>query len=427
MPGRRSGSTATIRATPGHTSNVRSSGRRKSAQRRSSGSLQLSLLEYDQQRKQAAKALGVRVSQLDRMVGAARERDQKEDVDERDRGDQRRVCPGPRGQQGGGHEVRGQDQVSPAAGRRFQAVVLPTNRSRSARRPSRSAITGWATRSGGNIRASSSRRRDLPPAPATTICFRVLPSSPRQGDCSKFLAHLKDNAARGDETTYLWIVGWWAQILQQPTIKMETALVLRGPFGAGKTKIGQVMGSLIGDHYLLVASPRYITGQFNSHMASLLVLHADEAFWAGDKASVGTLRDLVTGEHHMLEYKGVDPIRIKNHIRLFVTGNPDWMVPAGFKERRWAIFDMGEDHMQDHAYFAAIDHEMNNGGREALLHYLLNFDLSQVDLRTIPKTAALLDQQIESHDAGAGVVARHADEGGAAPEAARRQRAAHLS
>ena len=117
----------------------------------------------------------------------------------------------------------------------------------------------------------------------------------------------------------------------------------------------------------------------------------------------------------MLEYKHVDPIRIKNHMRLFVTGNPDWMVPAGFKERRWAIFDMGEDHMQDHAYFAAIDHEMNNGGREALLHYLLNFDLSQVDLRTIPKTAALLDQQIESHDAGAGVVARHVDEGGCCP------------
>ncbi len=69
-----------------------------------------------------------------------------------------------------------------------------------------------------------------------------------------------------------------------------------------------MIGSLIGDHYLLVASPRYITGQFNSHMASLLVLHADEAFWAGDKASVGTLKDLVSGDYHMLEYKGVDPI-----------------------------------------------------------------------------------------------------------------------
>ena len=244
--------------------------------------------------------------------------------------------------------------------------------------------------------ASSSRRRGPLPAPAITICFRGLPSSRGKATARSSSRTSRTTRRAATTATYLWIVGWWAQIVQQPSVKMATALVLRGPFGAGKTKIGQVMGSLIGDHYLLVASPRYITGQFNSHMASLLVLHADEAFWAGDKASVGTLRDLVSGDHHMLEYKNVDPIRIKNHMRLFVTGNPDWMVPAGFRERRWAVFDMGEEHMQDHAYFAAIDHEMNNGGREALLHYLLNFDLSQVDLRTIPKTAALLDQQIES-------------------------------
>ena len=81
--------------------------------------------------------------------------------------------------------------------------------------------------------------------------------------------------------TFLWIVGWWAQIVQQLTVKMETALVMRGPRGVGKTKIGDVFGSLLVPHYLKVANPRYITGNFNSHMASLLVLHADEAFWAG--------------------------------------------------------------------------------------------------------------------------------------------------
>jgi hypothetical protein len=39
---------------------------------------------------------------------------------------------------------------------------------------------------------------------------------------------------------------------------------------------------------------------------------------------------------------------------------------------------------------------MNNGGREALLHHLLNFDLSKINLRAIPKTAALLEQKISS-------------------------------
>jgi hypothetical protein len=52
--------------------------------------------------------------------------------------------------------------------------------------------------------------------------------------------------------------------------------------------------------------------------------------------------------------------------------------------------------MQDRPYFAAIDAEMDAGGREALLYYLLNFDLTTVDLRTIPRTAALVEQQIFS-------------------------------
>jgi Family of unknown function (DUF5906) len=219
---------------------------------------------------------------------------------------------------------------------------------------------------------------------------------PRPGNCGKFLAHIRDNVAQGNTFLYNWIVGYFAQIAQQPDKKLGTALALRGKPGVGKTKVGEVFGSLFRSHYALVADSRYVTGQFNSHMASLLLLHADEAFWAGDKRSEGKLKDLVTGSTHFLEFKGVNPIEVRNLIRLFVTGNSDWLVPAAFRERRWAVVDVGEAHIQDHAYFAAIDEDMNNGGREALLHHLLAFDLKSVNLRAIPETAALLDQKIES-------------------------------
>jgi Primase C terminal 2 (PriCT-2)/Family of unknown function (DUF5906) len=227
--------------------------------------------------------------------------------------------------------------------------------------------------------------------------WRGFAVEPREGDCSKFLAHLRDNVAQGNVFLYKWVIGWFAQIMQQQTAKTGTSLALRGKMGVGKTKVGQVFGSLIGDdHYALVADPRYIVGQFNSHMASLLLLHADEAFWAGDKRAEGKLRDLITGHHHFLEFKGVDPIRVRNLVRLFVTGDRDWLVPAGFAERRFAVLDVGDEHMQDIPYFAAIDYEMDHGGREALLDHLLNFDLRGVDLRVIPRTTALLQQQIQS-------------------------------
>jgi len=232
--------------------------------------------------------------------------------------------------------------------------------------------------------------------------WRGFAVEPMPGDCSKLLAHLKDNICRGDNVLYNWVVGWFADIVQHPARKSGTSLVLRGPQGVGKTKIGEVIGSLLVPHYSLVSDPRYVTGRFNSHLISCLLLHCDESFWAGDRAAEGRLKDLVTGADHFIEFKGREPIRIRNYVRLLVCGNQNWLVPAGFAERRFATLDVGEDHMQDNAYFAAIDAEMDNGGREALLYHLLNFDLTTVNLRIIPKTTALLDQKLSSLDAEQG-------------------------
>jgi hypothetical protein len=236
----------------------------------------------------------------------------------------------------------------------------------------------------------------VPAPPGYFNLWRGFSVEPKPGDCSKFLAHIKDNVCSGKEDYYKWVIGWFAQMVQQPDRKMETSLVLRGKQGTGKTKVGKVFGSLFNPHYVAVSDPRYITGRFNSHLVSCLLLHADEAFWAGDHAAEGKLKDLVTGDCQWIEFKGKEPISIRNFIRLFVCGNPDWLVPAGFDERRFAIFDVGEDKMQNKPYFAAIDDEMDHGGREALLHHLLNFDLTTVDLRTIPKTEALFEQQVSS-------------------------------
>jgi hypothetical protein len=94
------------------------------------------------------------------------------------------------------------------------------------------------------------------------------------------------------------------------------------------------------------------------------------------------------------KFKGI--VSVDNYVRLLITGNPDWLVPAGIEERRFAVLDVGDAHRGDHAYFAAIEKQMNEGGREALLDYLLGFDLAAVNLRQIPKTATLRDQKIAS-------------------------------
>src|SRR5580692_6294262 len=85
---------------------------------------------------------------------------------------------------------------------------------------------------------------------------------------------------------------------------------------SGKTKVGEVFASLLGVHFKQVSDPRYVVGRFNSHMISLLLLHADEGFWAGDKKAEGRLKDLVTGKTHPIEFKGKEAFWINNYVRL---------------------------------------------------------------------------------------------------------------
>jgi Family of unknown function (DUF5906) len=221
-------------------------------------------------------------------------------------------------------------------------------------------------------------------------CFAI---EPRPGDCSKFKAHLLDNVCGGSRNYYDWLFGFFADIFQNPGDKKGSAVALRGKEGVGKTIVGAIFGSLLGPHYRLVAEPRYVTGRFNSHVVQILLLHADEAFWAGDRSGVGKLKDMVTGKQHPIEFKGKEAIWVDNHLRIFTTGDNDWIVPAGFDARRWLVLTVDDAHQEDHAYFAAIDAEMANGGREALLYELLHFDLSEINLRSVPKTAALFEQK----------------------------------
>lgn len=227
--------------------------------------------------------------------------------------------------------------------------------------------------------------------------FAVTPKAKKHG-YGVFRDHILNNACGGDEALFRWVFAWFAHIVQRPRERVGTSLILRGKMGTGKTKIGEVMGSLYPSHYFLVDDGRYVTGQFNAHMASCLLLQAEEAVWAGDKNAEGRLKSLVTAKTQMIESKGVDPIRLENFVRLMMTSNEDWVIPAGKDERRFCVLDIDPRCAQNHDYFREMDEQLDDGGREALLHDLLTFDLSTVNLRRIPLTAALLEQKLRSLD-----------------------------
>lgn len=218
------------------------------------------------------------------------------------------------------------------------------------------------------------------------------------GDWSVLREHLLMNVCQEDEELYRWVFGWFAHIMQKPGEKSGTSLSLRGPQGTGKTIVGKIFGRLIKRHYTLIDQERYLFGNFNSHMASTILLHSDEGFWGGDPRHVGKLKSLVTSDTQRIEQKGRDSLQVNNYLRLLITTNEEWVVPAAFDERRFAVLDMGTGNQQDQEYFVGMLKQLENGGYGALLYDLLNFDLSTTDIRKLPSTQALSQQKESSMD-----------------------------
>jgi Mesyanzhinovviridae DNA primase len=216
---------------------------------------------------------------------------------------------------------------------------------------------------------------------------------PKPGKCELYLAHVKENICSGNEEHYHYVLGWMALAVQRPGEQGHTALVLQGDQGTGKGKFATTFGSLFGRHFMAVTHGDHLVGKFNSHLRDCVVLFGDEAFYAGDKKHEGMLKVLITEQLLMTEKKGVDASPGRNYTHLILASNNEWVIPAGENERRYFMIRVSNNQRQNNTYFAAIDREMDNGGREALLHFLMHYDLRGFNVRDVPKTEALQSQK----------------------------------
>lgn len=216
------------------------------------------------------------------------------------------------------------------------------------------------------------------------------------GECKLYLDHIREHICKNDEDIFNYVLSWMAQGIQFPDQPGYTAIVLRGKRGVGKGVFAKTYGSLFGRHFLQITNSKHLIGSFNAHLRDCVVLFADEAFYAGDVRHEALLKSLITEELIFIEAKTIDAEQARNYTHIIMASNSDWVIPAGANERRFVMLDVDDSRMQDTKYFKAIQDELNNGGYENLLYYLMNYDISNFDVRTVPKTEALRDQRIMS-------------------------------
>lgn len=223
--------------------------------------------------------------------------------------------------------------------------------------------------------------------------FSVEPDSKKS--CKLFLKHLRDVFCNGVDEHYTYMLGWLAHMIQKPEDKPGVAVVAKGKKRIGKDTVFEYVGRLFTNHYVTVAERSQMIGKFNQHQEKVLLLHMQEGFWAGNKQDEGVLKYLITSRDVMIEPKGLNAFQIKSVLRLFISSNERWVVPATEDEGRFFVVNVSEKHRNDHKYFEALRNEMDNGGPAALLDFLMTYDISKFQVRAVPDTEALAEQKLE--------------------------------
>ena len=220
---------------------------------------------------------------------------------------------------------------------------------------------------------------------------------PKKGECGLFLNHLEEVICDGDAKQYTWLLTWLADLVQDPANPKGCAIVMRGGEGCGKGTFANAIGSLLGPHHRHLIDDTHLTSNFNSHLFDAITIFADEITWGGNKKTAGKLKGMVTEKYLIGERKGVDAIQYRNCCHLIVASNSEWVIPASYDSRRWFVLDVPSTKVGDFQYFGAIADELENGGMEALLHYLQHVPLTAKEkgtIRSAPVTEGLKKQRV---------------------------------
>jgi hypothetical protein len=238
--------------------------------------------------------------------------------------------------------------------------------------------------------------------PADTLnLWKGFAIQPRKGSCQLLYDHIHHVICCGVAEINSWLLNWIARMYQKPAERAEVCIVLRSDEeGSGKSTLGFAIKRIFGIHAFAISDPRHLVGNFNAHLQNTVFLLCSEAFFAGDKSHIGTLKALITDLNLTIEGKYRNPVQGRNFLHIMMTTNADWVIPAVVTARRYLMLDVSSHRVGDVEYFRKLNDEIEGDGLSAFLYDMLHRDISQFNWRQAPDTTALQEQKKLSFPTG---------------------------
>lgn len=232
---------------------------------------------------------------------------------------------------------------------------------------------------------------------------RVLRYSNSTGSCVMLLDLLYNMCANetNQDEVYQWVLRWLAYPLQHPGAKMQSAVVVHGPQGSGKSRFFEVMCKLYGK-YARVLGQEALEDKFNADWAEAKqFILADEVMARADMYHIkNRLKGMITGDTIRVNPKNVAAHNEKNQMNIVFLSNERMPLVLEDDDRRYCVIWVPPK--PDDDFFSALNIEIDNGGIVALHQHLLTLDLGDFKPWTKPPMTKskrdLIQQSLSSED-----------------------------
>ena len=233
----------------------------------------------------------------------------------------------------------------------------------------------------------------LPGLAAPPKCFNIFLGwavEPKQNDALvERWVYLISNVANHDPAVKEWIMCWLAHIFQRPCDKPGVALVVKGKKGSGKDTPFDALKLLMGKMFYNTGTPeKSIFSNFNGMMMDNLFFKFEEATYKDGKANEDALKYIVTCKEMDVQQKNKDSFNVQNFSRFAFTTNNAVPVVTSDDERRFCFVQTSDEMRGNRAFWEETYEGFNHPEfPAALLHHLLNYDISKWKPRDYPETA----------------------------------------
>ena len=200
---------------------------------------------------------------------------------------------------------------------------------------------------------------------------------------------LFESWASNDETIYKYIVSWFAGLFTNLKGINMVAMAMVAKQGSGKGFFLQFLKYLIrGINICETQGVGSITQKHNTAIQNKRLVVINEMSSTRDefKSNFDKIKTYITDPVVQIEPKGVDPYPINNISNLLLFTNHRDSIIIEESDRRYAIFEMTDIHLNDTVYFDMLaDACFNQDVANAFYTYLLEYE--SVNIRSIPNTA----------------------------------------